>query len=265
MPARDDLGFRHRGYTEFGALHRIAPTKEVFKFFAEATQVADEIFKERHQPLQNVDDDLGLMLEIEGIDVSDESPEVAEPEDKSWYNQDEYYRIYDHSTVWVGVLEANATRKKAHAARRVLQANDAGLMKQETRDNSSRIYPNTPMGLLFDTVTLVGHKQANGNARGMQTHIALVPSLEHYHDTSIKLFMEYDIITSFLRRYYGQSFLSDKYTPHAEFMTFRKQADHGDIGATVAGLKDVLAKSPLHVTLKELEFPEPRSSRTRRK
>lgn len=266
MPARDDLGVRHRGYAEFGAIHRLASTKNMFEFFAEVTQVTDETIKSHHSLIPDGSDDLGLgpVLQIEGVPDAEEAPDAPEPPEESWYNSENYYRIYDLSSVWVGVLEANAKQKKAQAARRVLQANDVGIMLQETKDSSSRIYPDTPLRFLFDSVTLVGDKQANGNARGMQTRVALVPNLEHYHDTFMKLYSEYDMITGFLRRYYGQSFLPDKYTPHAEFMIFRNEADHRDISKTISGLKDVLAQNPLDAPLNELEFPDPRPSRLRR-
>jgi hypothetical protein len=268
MPARDDLNQRYRGYSEFGAVHRIVPTREVFNFFAQATYVADEIIIKNHEPISEEIDDinLGPVLEIVGLETPDEeTPDEEETRDESWYDQEEYYRIYDHSSVWVGVLEANASRKKAQAARRVLQAKDVGVMKQEAIDFTARKYPDTPLKLLFDSVTLVGRKQANGNARGMQTHVSLVPNLEHYHETIEKIFGEYDIITDFLRRHYRQTFLSDRYTPTAEFMTFRNKADHRDITEIVSGLKKIILKEPLHVPLKEIEFPDPRFPKRHRK
>jgi hypothetical protein len=121
------------------------------------------------------------------------------------------------------------------------------------------------MRLLFDSVTLVGYKQPNGNARGMQTRIALVPNLEHHLDTTERLFTEYDIITEFLKRHLRQSFLPDDYTPHAEFMKFRRGAHRSDIKDVLAKLKEALAEKPLLITLKDLELPEPDPPRKRKK
>lgn len=273
MPARDHLMESYSGYPSFGALHPIVPTREVYEFMGSFVEISDSIFEVLARPTNSVDDDNPLhdinfphfeldgevdgdfQFDCEPLDLAGVENADSQVTNQSHYDPANYYKPYDPTKMWVGVLEAETSAKAARQARSLFEGQDLGAMENDARSEASRKCPNIPLKIMFDGVMDIGARTPIGGYGGPRSKLALKPNFEEYPETKEVLFKEFEIITGTIQRRLKQKFLPPEYTPHTTFVYFRQDVKAGSINEITKQVNELLAQYPLHVPLKELIFP----------